>query len=565
MIISLTEAVIALPAHIVHGLKNKQKRISKKKIRIKKTKEPFFNKIRQGFAFSMEGLLTWRYALISFYAVVLIITGWYAFSHMKLVLFPTLGAEEFAIYLETPAGTSLKKTSDLVERVEKIIDEIPGKYMDSYMTLIGNQEGLFNQNNIASIRVNLTPFSKRDKTVLDVTEELRIKIQKVQGFTKTIFDVSDTGPNPERPVSFHIVGNNNTVRKKLGNDVFDFLKQIEGIVDLERSDKEGKEQIEVIPKHQNLARYGMDFETITQQLRGIYDGMIVTKVHYDDELVDFRIRYPEKYRKNTSKLLNLSFPNIDGRLVVLRNFAYLKKSFSPAVYNHFDGERCITIQSRVSDENISSSQIPQLLDKNFNLYDNYPGMMFVIEGDAKKQEESVGQITRAFILAILGIYFLLVLLFSSMSQPLLVLIAIPFGLSGVIITFIIHSLSFSFLALLGIIGLTGVVVNDSIVMVDHLNNIIRSNQKEDLKTLIARGASERLRAVLLTTITTAAGLLPLAYGIGGSDPMIAPMVLAMGWGLLFATPLTLVLVPCLYLVRNDIGNIFKKIFQKNIS
>ena len=159
----------------------------------------------------------------------------------------------------------------------------------------------------------------------------------------------------------------------------------------------------------------------------------------------------------------------------------------------------------------------------------------------------------------IGIYFLLILLFNSPTQPVVVLAAIPFGIVGVIVTFALHGEPLGFIAMLGTIGLVGVVVNDSLVLVNHINRLKRLKPDDEVKKLVAQGASDRLRAVVLTTITTAVGLIPLAYGFGGTDPYMAPMALALAYGLIFATPLTLILVPCLYVTREDIGKVLKRI------
>jgi multidrug efflux pump subunit AcrB len=157
-----------------------------------------------------------------------------------------------------------------------------------------------------------------------------------------------------------------------------------------------------------------------------------------------------------------------------------------------------------------------------------------------------------------GIYFLLVLLFNSFTQPLLVMIAIPFGLVGVVFALGMHSEPLSFLALIGSIGLAGVVVNDSLVLVNHINELRAARPDEPVLKLVAEATSNRLRAIILTTLTTVAGLLPLAYGIGGTALYMAPMALVLGYGLIFATPLTLVLVPSLYVIGNDIGRLFRR-------
>ena len=173
-------------------------------------------------------------------------------------------------------------------------------------------------------------------------------------------------------------------------------------------------------------------------------------------------------------------------------------------------------------------------------------------------EESMAGLYRTMIIAVVAIYFLLVLLFNSFTQPFMVMVAIPFGIIGVIIAFGLHGEPFSFVAIMGIVGLSGVVVNDSLVLVNHINRLRKNEDYSDMKKLVAKATEDRLRAIVMTTLSTVVALLPLAYGIGGTAIFMAPMALSLGWGLLFATPLTLVLVPCLYLIGNDINRIFKK-------
>jgi multidrug efflux pump subunit AcrB len=184
------------------------------------------------------------------------------------------------------------------------------------------------------------------------------------------------------------------------------------------------------------------------------------------------------------------------------------------------------------------------------------GARLLTGGEAEESRAAVMNIATGFVLAAVGIYFLLVLLFKSFTQPFIVLFAVPFGLMGVIIAFMLHGEQPSFLGMMGVIGMSGIVVNDSLVLVSHINNHRLGSSKEPITDLIARGKSDRLRAIVLTSITTVAGLLPLTYGIGGSDIYMSPLALVMGYGILFAMPLTLVLVPCLYAIGADIAHVF---------
>ena len=191
-----------------------------------------------------------------------------------------------------------------------------------------------------------------------------------------------------------------------------------------------------------------------------------------------------------------------------------------------------------------------------NLEAEFPGYTLNYSGQNKETMLSLFSLLRAFVIAVLIIFLILATLFKSLLQPFIVMLTIPFALIGVVFAFIIHFEPLSFLALLGLVGLCGIVVNDSIVLVDFINRLRRDNKNAPLIQIIKQAGQLRFRPVILTTITTVAGLGTVAYGIGGSDPFLKPMALAISWGLLFATFLTLIVIPCVYLISEDIRNKF---------
>ena len=222
------------------------------------------------------------------------------------------------------------------------------------------------------------------------------------------------------------------------------------------------------------------------------------------------------------------------------------------------GNGAITITADIIHDKVTAREATLAAIGSIDLDRDFPGMRLVAGGETEETMESMRGLMIAFVFGIVGIYFLLVLLFDSFLQPFLVLIAVPFGLIGVIVAFALHNTTLSFLAMIGTVGLIGVVVNDSLVLVDRLNSMRKENPDMPILDLVVAGTCRRFRAISLTTLTTAAGLLPLAYGLGGADLYMGPMALALGYGIVFATPLTLMLVPSLYLVSADIGRLFKR-------
>jgi len=251
--------------------------------------------------------------------------------------------------------------------------------------------------------------------------------------------------------------------------------------------------------------------------------------------------------------------NDRGRLIPLAEVARLRPAPGSASFFHYGGERSVLVTADVNKAIVTPLVVTKRVEDHFDLPRDWDGLRFVIGGESEQTQESMASLYSAFASALFAIYLLLVLLFNSLVQPLMVMSAIPLGIIGVIIAFALHGQPLGFLAIMGLIGLSGVVVNDSLVLVNYINRLRGQRAGDRLLDIVSDASAERLRAITLTTLTTVAGLLPLAYGIGGSDPFIAPMALAMGFGLLFASPITLALIPSLYLVLDDFGRLFRRI------
>jgi len=259
---------------------------------------------------------------------------------------------------------------------------------------------------------------------------------------------------------------------------------------------------------------------------------------------------------------NLVIPNRDGRFVKLQEVADFRVDTGPSNIYHYDNERTITISANVDKEKTTSLLATSAVLNALDLRQDWPGMRIVAGGETQETQKSMGSLVVAFAMAAVGIYLVLLLLFNSLVQPLIVMFAVPFGLIGVIFAFALHGQPIGFLAMLGVIGLVGIVVNDSLILVDLANRMREEKVGTSANDIIVEATKHRLRPILLTSVTTVAGLLPMAYGIGGSDPFVAPMALAMGYGILFATPLTLILLPCMLLVQDDFARLGREIIRR---
>lgn len=554
LFVSLAESSLALPAHLTTGLAGRARAGAKP------FQQRMFEWLRTGYAQRLTKLLRFRYALVAAFVVVLAGAMGYAAKFMDFVLFPSSTAERFVVAVETPVGSSLQATADRIHEVETLVAGLGREELDSFVTRIGTfgDIGSSERENNAAVYVSLTPFADRARTADEIVEDLRKKTDQLKGLERTYYIIDSGGPPVGRPIMLRVVGVDDTQRRRLADDIVEFLGGIKGAKDIDRNDKPGKEQLEIKLDYVKLARVGISVADVAQYARIAYDGEVVTSVRYGDEDVDFRVIFSEQARSSPDYLRQLSLPNKQGNLTPLRHLARFETVPGPATFYHYKSDRAIMISGDVDQDVTTPLKVAQAVRERFDVDREYPGMRLIIGGEAEESQESLQQLFIILGIAVVGIYFLLVLLFNSLWQPMMVMVAIPFGMIGVIVGFAAHGEALGFLAMTGIIGLAGVVVNDSLVLVAHVNDLTRRDPGRGLRDIVAEGTANRLRAIVLTTVSTVAGLLPLAYGIGGSDPYMGPMALALGWGLLFATPLTLLLIPCVFLIGDDIGRLFRR-------
>jgi len=429
LFISLFESVFALPAHIHRGLEKRSKKAKKAK---KKKSGNWFNSVKEVFRRVSYHLLRFRYALVILFIVVFVGALWYAQTLMEFVLFPGESADHFAADIELASGKSLKVTEETVIEIEKIIGALPERELETFVSRIGRSERGGLGENRAQILVGLTPYSERMRTADDILEEIRTKTEALDLDAKIVFEVGEGGPPTGRPIDLRVIESDDIIRKELADEVEEFLKGIKGAKDIDRNDKLGKEQIEIKLDRAKLARRGLTVADIAQNVRIAFDGEVVTSIRDGDEDVEFRVQLAETARQNIYFLQNLKIPNQQGRLIRLGDVATLSTGPGPSAFRHFDGERAISIVGDVDKDVTSSLAVTSAVFERFDVDRDWPGMKLIVGGESEESEKAVVNLAGTFAVAIMGVYFLLVLLFDSFTQPLFVMVAIPFGLVGVI-------------------------------------------------------------------------------------------------------------------------------------
>lgn len=555
LLVSFGEVTTILPAHITAG-KGYQSQSERGNMR------NWFEAVRSRFRRVVVYVLRFRYLVIALFVIMLIAAFWYADNFMKFVLVPRNTSDAFYVVVELETGTSLRATSDKVKLIEQRIAELPREELESFWTLVGSQ-GQFapgESENWALTAVTLTPYNERERSAEQVVEELRRQTDAALGPDRVRYVIETGGPPVGSPITLRVVGSQDKVRTALADSVEAFLSNMKGVTDIDRDDKLGKEQVEIIPNYLRLSRLGLTVADLAQTVRLAYDGEVVTRVRYGDEDVGFRVILEENARKKPDYLGEIKIPNERRRLIPLSEVAQFKIGPGPASFYHYAGRRTATITADLAEgSTLTPLGATNKVIDHFDLSADWPGMRFAVGGEAQETQESMVSLAIAMAMAAVGIYLVLVLLFNSLTQPVLVMLAIPFGLIGIIGAFALHEEPLGFMAMLGVIGMMGVVVNDSLILINHINGIRKAEPEKNVLQIVSQATTDRLRPILLTSITTVAALLPTVYSLAGYNFFIAPMAMALGYGILFATPLTLFLLPSLYLARNDVGNLIKRI------
>jgi len=557
LVASLAEAFIILPSHLADFVKLKYNAAGKP-VKLGRDAK-WFKAIVGAYTKIATFAVRRKYLVLASFTAVLVICGFLAFSSIKFILFPGAGINYFFIRAEAPIGTPLQTTNELIAPIEKVVSQISKEEMESYVTSVGNIAEDRNDpfagfgSHLAQVTVYLMPEQDRKRSAEEIVEEVRQKTKDVKGFDDLRFDKPESGPPVGKAVEAKIRGEKFDTLDEIADEYMGYLKTIDGTTDITWDHKPGKEEIRIKVDNDRAALAGVTVNRIAKTIRAVFEGSIATKIKpvKAEEETDVTVMFPEEASRDISVFKNILVQNKFGNLTPLEKVATIEKVPGSTTISHLDGKRVVTASCNVDTDKVTSLKINAMLAEKFKgISDRYMGYSVKYGGEQEETMDSIMSLLSAFFYAFLIIYLILSSSFRSLIQPLIVMLAVPFGLIGVIFAFLVHGLPFSFMALLGVVGLNGIVVNDAIVLVDFINKLRREGMSR--AESIIKAGQMRIRPVLLTTITTVGGLSTVAYGIGGKDPFLVPMALAICWGLIFATMLTLIIIPCIYSVVDEI-------------
>jgi len=562
LVASWFESMFILPSHIYEIEVRRKKNISASK----KEKKSIFKSIKETYLKILTPVLKHKY--ISMMVITVVFTGsiFFAINNIKLVLFPQGKIERFIIKAESDTSTGLTQMNRKLHKLEKIVASLPENELDNYISKVGiiretpGDPNEKNGSNYAMIIVNLTPEENRTRKADKIIDSLREKSKFLKNeFVKLEFAYVRTGPPVGKAIDISAKGDNFKDLENATDDIKKYLSTVSGVKDIADDYEEGKNELRIFVDEKTASIAGISVYDVASTVRSCFEGTVATKIKKSDEEIDIRVVFPEKIKNNLKSLDRIKISNRAGNLIPLKQIASFKRTSGISTINRKGWKRAIRVTADIDEhaKDVTSVSVNKLLMEKYKTIDDiYPGVTISYEGEFKDTQESVTSLMDSFLVAVLVIYIILVALFRSLLHPLVIMGVIPLTFIGVIWALYFHVLPFSFIAIMGVVGLTGVVVNDSIVLVDFIKRGRAMGLTAMNASLLACG--NRIRPVFLTTITTFLGLIPTAYGIGGFDPFLEPMAVSMSWGLAFATLITLFATPLLYIFISDIRTFVTK-------
>ncbi len=566
LLVSLLECFFILPSHIVGrhhsgpgGIADDPEHAQAQAKRQARGKARWIVALERFYAAILRRLLPFAPLVVLGFAGLFVGTIEYLRTSVPVVLFPQEDSDAIYLKIAAPLGTPIERTEAIVRGLEQQLPEIVGHDLEGMTARIGHQDFILPERSRGSAEheAYVALYLREDRAhgahawIEQIEQHLHVPAD-----VEVIFDARRIGPPLGQPVQVHVSSRDDSVRRTAGAEVRSYLSGLPGVVDLESDERAGVRQIDLRLDHRRMALEQVPATTVARAIQAAFFGLPVTELRQGQDPVAIRVRFDPAARADLDLLLASSVRGDDGRLHALRELVEPVEIDALAARHRRQGIRTTTFTARIdaSSGQTASSLAARMTDElaptmRARRTELASDLEVTIAGEASKTGETLGEMPLVFGLALVGIVLVVTLLSGSLTQALFVISAVPLGLIGVVWAYAAHGIPISLFALLGVTGLAGVVVNDAIVMVDALSRSGSQSSELELIDEVTAIAAERLRPVLLTTLTTVAGVMPTAYGLGGRDAVLSPMSLALGYGLIFATAITLILVPSFYVIR----------------
>lgn len=576
LIASLFEVFFMLPSHVIElSPKDPNKRKFKRRFDI-------FVPVRRIYYPVLKSVLRHRYLSV----IVIVFSTLLAcilYFQTDFVAFPKSDAfPRFNIYFDLPVGSTLERTENVLKSLSTLIRQHIGPDLDAPIAIAGmkevNYEPLFGRH-YGILNVVLKGKEERKHEVVDLMEGIRDKVEQLlysKGATSVVLERMLEGPPVGADVDLKIQSPTWQSSANIAHLIKEELARHEGIVDIQDNFSREKQFMEITINETKAKQLGIDQSYLTMSVQAAFHGLVVATYNQGDEEQEIKLKYQPEYRHDFDDLLNMKVIIPAHGEMPLKELADVE--LTPGFHNiyHYNAKQTVRLNANIqeikkdkdkegvfgflstmSGKTMTSTRANKIAIDYFNsIKANFPGARMIAAGLKDETDTMFRELGNAAIMALCLIFFILALQFNSFTQPFIIMSTIPFVTLGVMVGLLVSNNPLTFVSLIGLLTLTGIVVNDSLVLIDFINRY-RKEHPNQLYLAIVRACHVRMRPIILTSITTIFGLAPMAFGLGGKSVMWAPMATAIMWGLGFGTVLILSMVPAYYAILADITYFFR--------
>jgi multidrug efflux pump subunit AcrB len=557
LVLSLVEAFFILPAHLGHG-GPRQKRgvalsVHRLQQRVSEALQGFSERVYRPV---LEVALRNRYVtLCAAVALLLVTLGMVASGRVPFTFFPSLEGDVVKVTARLPFGVPVERTQVVRVALETsaraALAESGGeRILRGMFTRLGENDSGEVGSHLVTVELNLVPGGEREVGAEALAASWSRLTPPLAGLESLIFTAT-MGPGAGRPVDVQLSHQDSEVLARASEQLTETLRGYPALRDVENAYAQGKPQLDfrLLPQARTL---GLTAGDVGRQLRASFFGAEALREQRGRNEVRVMVRLPESQRRSEYDVEELLIRTPAGGRVPLSYVASFERGRSPTVIRREDGKRVVNVSAELAAGARSPREVLDSLQAEVlpRLQAEFPGLKAGLVGQQREQAEVFRSLGQNFLLALLAIYALLAVPFKSYIQPLIIMSAIPFGFVGAVGGHILMGYGMSVISMLGVVALSGVVVNDSLVLIDATNGY-RARGQGAWESIVT-GGTRRLRPILLTSLTTFMGLAPMILETSMQARFLIPMAISLGFGVLFATVIILLLVPSLYLIVEDV-------------
>ncbi|MEN0651759.1 MULTISPECIES: efflux RND transporter permease subunit [Hyphobacterium] len=550
LLLSLAEVFLILPSHLAHGGEWTVGPMKKLKLAV----QGGLNTVRDAVVIPVVRFAVRMpyFVIAAAISILLVAAGVVTGGHIRFVFFPTVEGEEVVVELEMPRGTAFAQTERAMNQVVQAgLEAVGGESSPLYRSLsvtIGGQlasgfgvDGTIIGAELATATLELAPASERDVTSAEIERRWREAAGDIPGVRSLVF--TSAGLSGGDDLSFNLAHADTDQLLSAVDEFVAALGGIEGVTEIETNNELGSRQLSFALTEAGIAA-GLTVRDLGMQVRQAYFGEEVQRIQRGSEEVRVFVRLPEAERRSLTDLASMRIAIPGGGEADLRTVARVEETRSNAAIDRVDGRRVITVTADVDEAITTPNAVTALLEDRIlpGLASRHTGLSVSAEGQARDQAEDLRSLMNNLILGIMVMYVLLASTLRSYTQPIVILLAIPFGGVGALIGHMLLGFDLSFLSLFGMVALAGVVVNDSVVLIDYFNLLQRDGRGSTLDNIV-EAVRRRFRPILLTTLTTFIGLVPMIAETSVQAQFLIPMAVSIAFGIVFASLIVLVMVP----------------------